>query len=267
MFKPQKPPGHKGSGPRGKVELIKNGKPGEEDFNLNILLADILRSKGIKSVLRNDWLILANKLMLRPEIVEVVSLKTGGFSTLTTLAVAHERLLPNSLFEYQQGVFKQLKATLGAGLAQWVTQDLPVFMEALSGDLKTCMAMDLEVYKNPLFVRRALLGPINHRYSQNNPIKEEHPFCQCCLLSNTYKIFEPLLTQAKTIGLHMAVYRDTKGQVQAECRINGIDWPPGADALKLYGQTWPDRGEELRRQYVLFYTSQGSALTPHNHHA
>jgi hypothetical protein len=39
--------------------------------------------------------------------------------------------------------------------------------------------------------------------------------------------------------------------MQADCRVNGEDWLAGADALRAYVATWPDRGLETRKQYVL----------------
>ena len=55
-------------------------------------------------------------------------------------------------------------------------------------------------------------------------------------------------------GIRLFATRNAEGVTQADCRINGIDWPPGVAALLKYVATWPDRGLEYRKQFVAIRT-------------
>jgi hypothetical protein len=52
--------------------------------------------------------------------------------------------------------------------------------------------------------------------------------------------------------LYAARYAD--GTVVADCRVNGEEYPMGAEHLKKYAETWPHRGLEIRKQYVAIRT-------------
>jgi hypothetical protein len=45
--------------------------------------------------------------------------------------------------------------------------------------------------------------------------------------------------------------RDEHGQASADCRVNGQEFEPGKQALRNYVKTWPPRGVEFRKQYVI----------------
>jgi hypothetical protein len=55
-------------------------------------------------------------------------------------------------------------------------------------------------------------------------------------------------------GIRLLVLRDEEGEVSADCRVSGIDWEMGKEHLIKYGETWADRGIEMRKQYVAIYT-------------
>lgn len=48
--------------------------------------------------------------------------------------------------------------------------------------------------------------------------------------------------------------RDADGTPQADCRVNGENWEPGAQALREYARTWPEAGFEFRNQSVIWQT-------------
>jgi hypothetical protein len=41
---------------------------------------------------------------------------------------------------------------------------------------------------------------------------------------------------------------------EADCRVNGEDYGPGREALLRHIATWPDRGVEFRKQFVIMQT-------------
>ena len=48
--------------------------------------------------------------------------------------------------------------------------------------------------------------------------------------------------------------RNAEGSAEADCRVNGVDWPAGKAALLKYVATWPERGFEYRKQFVAIRT-------------
>jgi hypothetical protein len=115
---------------------------------------------------------------------------------------------------------------------------------------------------SPDLRRRAVLGPVAH-YAERPAAKsdgtsgsetEEHPFCPCCLLTNSFQAFQSLLEAEGFCGIRLDAARDENGKPQADCRVNGGDWEAGAQALRNYVKTWPARGFEFRKQYVVIQT-------------
>jgi len=60
-------------------------------------------------------------------------------------------------------------------------------------------------------------------------------------------------------GIRLFASRDFDGHEQADCRVNGIEWPAGIEQLQRYIRQWPQRGFEFRKQYVVIHT-MASAL-------
>jgi hypothetical protein len=109
--------------------------------------------------------------------------------------------------------------------------------------------------------RRAILGPVAH-FMEKPPeaaaqAQEEHPFCPCCLLTNSFEAFRDLLEGDGFFCLRMFAARDQDGAAQADCRVNGEDWETGAEALRHYAGAWPAAGYEFRKQYVVLQTIAG----------
>jgi len=107
--------------------------------------------------------------------------------------------------------------------------------------------------------RRVVLGPPLQMVQKNGPIPGEHPFCPCCLFTGSFRAFEKVLRDREFHGIRMFVLRDANGHIEADCRVNGIDWPEGAAALVNYAKDWPDRGTEYRKQYIVIQTRTASS--------
>jgi hypothetical protein len=69
--------------------------------------------------------------------------------------------------------------------------------------------------------------------------------------------FQALLETDDFYGIRFYAMRDADGNPQADCRVNGEDWEPGAAALREYVAKWPERGFEFRKQYVVLQTVAG----------
>jgi hypothetical protein len=52
-------------------------------------------------------------------------------------------------------------------------------------------------------------------------------------------------------GIRLFAMRGSEGESEADCRVNGLDWEEGKQALVKYVNTWPDLGVEFRKQYIV----------------
>jgi hypothetical protein len=130
-------------------------------------------------------------------------------------------------------------------------------LDALKAEPEHCTTMVMTVPARdgkPERTRRAVLGPCTHFAATPPGASDEHPFCPCCLLTNSFETFEELFEADAFYGLRLLALRNGEGQPAADCRINGDDWEKGAQALRNYVGTWPHGGFEMRKQYVVLQT-------------
>jgi hypothetical protein len=253
-YSPVKPEGNEGVGAEGRITYSDGECSWEESFNLIEILENALQKHNLASERRNGWLVVNNDLYLRPEFVRFESLEPSGVRTVTSISIAHEKYVPEGLFEYQHASEDDMNSALTAGINNWIEIDLPVILDAVRNSLETCSAMDLDFPEPARRIRRALLGPVLHLASRDIEIEEEHSFCPCCLLTNSFEAFRQQLDGEGIYGIRLLVLRDEDGELSADCRVNGIDWELGREHLKKYGETWTGRGFEMRKQYVVIYT-------------
>lgn len=159
------------------------------------------------------------------------------------------------MFEYQHAQGDDVNSALSAGVSNWIEFDLPVLLDAINNSLKTCDALDFESQDSSCYVRRALLGPILHLADSDIELDEEHPFCPCCLFTNSFEAFEQQRNGEGLYGIRLLALRDKDGGLSADCRVNGIDWELGKEQLKKYAESWAGSGVEMRKQYVVIYTA------------
>jgi hypothetical protein len=169
--------------------------------------------------------------------------------------VGHSKLVPNGVFEYQHSSGGDVRTSFATGFRMWAQIDLPVFLEADAEKPANTMMMDFEIGEAKVELpcnRRVVLGPTQHftRAPLASDVGEEHTFCPCCLFTRSVDAFRPLLAQDAFFGIRLYAMRDTDGTLRADCRVNGADYPAGAEALVRYAGTWPDLGFEFRKQYV-----------------
>jgi hypothetical protein len=210
----------------------------------------------------NDLYLAALGLMLAPRGLEIVTTDAGHIRTVSIVRAVHPKAFSDGLFEYQHGVGADLREALHFGLNQWAQLDVPVLCDALREKPEQCSMMEMTFPAEdgrPERPRRAVLGPTGHMVRLPPPDgEEEHPFCPCCLTTNCMEAFMPLFKADETLGLRLFAMRNEDGETSADCRINGEDFEEGKAALRAYAQTWPQRGFELRKQYVLFQSPGGA---------
>lgn len=251
---PSRPEGNPGRG--SSVSVAFSGVASRtERLDLLKLLSSTLTSHSIDHRLLDGWLILGNDIMLLPELVSLEPRDDGGAKTTTTISVCHAIHLPGGLFEYQHSVSDTVANSITKGFDSWIQLDLKTLMEAIKDDESDCMSMVLDfpgtAEVNP-FKRRVVLGPTMHYVTQvDQESEEEHLFCPCCLFTNSLSAFHSQLESEGFFGLRLFASRDADGAIEADCRVNGTDWPAGANELINYAEKWPPRGLEFRKQFVV----------------
>jgi hypothetical protein len=239
-----------------------------ENINLVELAARVLNNRGSATTTHDSWLEHCDSgLVLLPMIVGHVPLDHGGIRTVTTIEVHHPQLQANGIFEFQHATGPSLEDSICQGFDQWAQTDLVVFLDALRDKPSTCMLWELEFPakdRRPARKRRAVLGPVAHLMAKppaaiSRPAihgdAEEHDFCPCCLLTRSFPAFKSLFEVDEFYGIRLYVMRDEHGVTQADCRVNGRDWPNGVPALCKYAEIWPQAGFEFRKQYVVIQST------------
>jgi len=228
-----------------------------QTIDLIQLLAECLDDKGFASVLRNSWLILDSELYLTPRILSLEDRVNGGLRAATTIQACHPDFGAQGIFEFLHSSGENPLAALRSGFDSWIDMDLPVLLDALAKRPGRCATMQMgfpaEEDSGPL-TRLILFGSAG-RYCVDAVQEEEgHPFCDCCLFTNSMEAFLPLLREDAFYAIRLFAARDPDGVFSADCRVNGEEWPEGAEALLQYAQTWPGGGFEYRKQYIAIKT-------------
>lgn len=247
---PELSPDNPGTGHVFKTAFSDGDKTWEEKINLVACLAEVLDEGHPDYSLHESWIVLSNDIIFQPQIVSLDPLEDGGVSTATTIEIAHGKKIPKGIFEYQHATGDTIKESVIKGFKGWLQMDLAAIIDAVSDTITECSSLKMR-FPDRENDRVVLLGPIMYYAEEDIDIEEEHPFCRCCLFTNNFKAFEKLIADDDIYGIRFFAARDQNGQIEADCRINGIDFEAGKKALIAYGSTWPDRGLEFRKQYVV----------------
>lgn len=264
---PAKPAGNPGIGTKARLSLSNGERSWTEEIDVVESAARALGMEGHavewgKDLLQHS----ASGMVIKPQLVGL-QLLDNGVQTVTTVEVRHPEAIPDGIFEYQHSTGDNSADALEKGFAQWAQMDLVVLLEALRDNPENCTMMELEFPEvaGVTKKRRAILGPVAHlatepppSYSRGEREEEHPPFCTCCLLTNSFEAFKPLLEDDHFYGIRLFAARDENGTPQADCRVNGEDFAAGAQALRKYAARWPRAGYEFRKQYVVVKTVTGA---------
>lgn len=245
-------------GPEFSVTFHNDQGSWEESVNLLDVMSEVMAQSGVELTRKGDSLVDPKTgFEFRPEFLSLEP-GEGSVSTCSVTTVIHPKICPDGIFEYQHAAGDDLAGSFRQGFEMWEQTDYATLKEAVlpKPDNLTHMEMKLPDGR----VRRILLGPVAHYVedeeahlagSKCSPDGDEHPFCPCCLFTNTLMAFKPLLDTDDFYALRMFASRDETGRAQADCRVNGHDDRKGMAELKKYINQWPQAGFEFRKQYVL----------------
>jgi len=234
-----------------------------EEDDLAVSLAATLNALKHQAVVKGDWVELEGGFFLLPQVVGVAPKDDSGVKTTSTIQISHPELVPGGVFEFQHSTGANVRESFTQGFKGWAELDLPVFLDAQRDKAKTCMYMEMKQGQEATSVlaadRRIVLGPPLQMVQKTNPISGEHVFCPCCLFTHSFRAFDGILKAREFHGIRLFVMRDADGHIQADCRVDGVDCPAGAEELLKYAKDWPDRGLEYRKQYVCIQTRASSS--------
>lgn len=251
--------GNPGVGSAGTVELSNGNREWTEELDLFALAATALM-KFDHAVKPGDGCIIHQDtgLFILPQIVNFHILDDSSVRAATTIEIHHPSWGEQSgIFEYQHTAGSSLNEAILNGFEQWTQTDFVAILDSLQTHPASCMMMQMELPSHgdvSARNRRIILGPVMHytsRPAANTATDEEHAFCPCCLFTNSLTAFQDLLESDRLYGIRLYASRDADGICQADCRVNGEDWPTGVQPLTQYAERWPDRGLEFRKQYVI----------------
>ena len=236
-----------GVGVDGKCAFTNGIDTWEENFNLLDNLKSVFDNNKIQYSSTGDFIIV-DTIFFKPEIVGIQPLENRDVRTITIISYFHQNLITSGSFEFQHSVGSNINESVNKGFNDWFLYDFPVIIESILEKQKHCTTMLLKFENRS---RKIFLGPVMHLRKNKNNEKEEHPFCQCCFITNNFQNFEKYLKDSNFYGIRMYSFRDQDGQINADCRINGFDHELGKKSLIEYVKTWPDLGFEVRKQYVV----------------
>lgn len=232
------------------------------DAELTLALFEVLTAEAIKLKWQDNYLALDEGLLLAVERVETVVLAEDKCRTCTRIYASHAAYFPQGLSEYQHAMGVTESEAMLEGLRAWAKMDLLALLDATREQPLNCTVIEMNTSaeaENSSSFRQVILGPVAHLASQPEPRKkEEHPFCPCCLFTESMPAFHDLLQTSDFLGIRLFASRDNEGKLAADCRVNGEDFVPALEYLKQYAEKWPQRGLEFRKQYVVVRTSSHS---------
>jgi hypothetical protein len=245
------PMGRRGADPQSDV-------PHDVPEALIVLLAEVLQRCGHEPRVDGRTLSLANGIMLETELEELARLSPGAVRTSTRITARHVNAFPHGLMEYQHASGGSTVDSISRGFMGWAEMDLVTLEDALLDSPQTSSVLR-KSYDGPslgqTLEREFILGPTVHVATLPLPDGvDHHPFCPCCLLTNSFEAFDALLKEDRILGIRLFTAVNPDGEEVADCRVNGEDFVEGANALRRYVSTWPRRGYEYRKQYVVIRT-------------
>ena len=227
------------------------------------LLHQVLLGRDIACTVDGHELVLDSGLRLSPHAIGADPRENGGWQISSVIEARHPALFADGLFEYQHAVGEGPEEATLSGFENWARVDLPALQAAIGADDAPELQMltlryGAEETGTPL-ARAVVLGPLAHYRSEpaNDAAacsEDDHGSCPCCLFTRSLYAFNDLLKTRQFLGIRLFASRDADGQCEADCRVNGHDFPAALPLLRAYAARWPQAGLEFRKQYVVVRT-------------
>lgn len=252
----------------GEVTVRHGGTSRTEAFDAAETLDRVLHQREFLFSRDGDRFTLAGSgLELAPIVLGVHPMPDGRCQTVSTVTVRHPTLIPDGLFEYQHSKGRFVAGGLATGFGEWIETDLVVLVEAVTGELDSCTAVDLIVPAmaagQRAWARRMFVGPVDVRFSSaaggppKQPRSDGAAHGPSTLLLRSAETFVDQIESDATFGIRFYAMRQADGSAGADCRVNGEEFEPGKAAARRYVKTWPGRGSQAQKQYVVIRSADG----------
>ena len=257
-------PGNPGTGTSIACGFSNAERTWSENADLLQILSSTMRDAGHTVRVKKGWLEVDDGFIILPQFVSMQPLEPSGVSTCSTIEVRHSDRIPHGVFEYQHSNGEYLTVSFAKGFEKWLEIDFAVLQDAVLKEPKKSMSLQMTFPAkggNPPMYRRVLLGPVSFNRADSSgapPLDDEHqPFCPCCLFTSLSEPLKPHLEDTGFCAIRFFATRDADGVPAADCRINGMDWELGKQALLEYVGRWPGQGFEFRKQYGVLQSVEG----------
>ena len=189
----------------------------------------------------------------------------GLLQVAATIQIHHKELFPNGIFEYQYGEFSDgLAKGIKSAFYSWVILDWNALVDAADPENAKNMNQVIEMnfddkppVKRHLFFGNMIAYPnINEEEAKKKGIDTEQyadEFCPCCFFTRTIESFSKQINNTgKNYAIRLFALKDPNGDLKADCRINGEEYPEAEENLKKYAETWKKSDiMKFRKQYVI----------------
>lgn len=253
----------------GNIKGIKGS--GGSDFLIVHALFGILQNRGwdveiLDSETGNDkWIhVKDNDYYLFPALINFYSDENNELKISATIQIHHKEIFPNGIFEY---VYPQKKAeNVIGGLFElfetWADLDWLTLCDCLKFEKSEFMSMRIDLNKEKTQARHIFYGSVlsypnidveeaKSKGIDVDPYIDE--FCPCCLFTNSMEAFDKQIKDtSQNYAIRLFAMKNPDGEVDADCRINGEEYPQAENYLKKYAKTWKDCDiMKMRKQYVI----------------
>ncbi len=156
------------------------------------------------------------------------------------------------------GIGNGMESAISQATGQWVAGVLPVL--ARWRDKHTCLVGDLSLVETRGGAFEAILSPVVIRGGEASVPQGTTEDDGVFKVVRQAVESDRLKPRVHWLELFVAL---TNGEVQATCRLDNRDWIPGQEALKKFGETFPETDSPINscRQFVLLLPRHGDRET------
>lgn len=180
-------------------------------------------------------------------------------SSRLIIKVRHEKFFPHGIFEYSYGFGKDAAEAIEHAIFRWIELDFNAFHDLLC-ESKAVFREGNKLELVSISTNGGILGwevvltDIIHLESETQKVKINQDEIYLDMLD---LITGSLLCEKGVYGIKYFAMQDESGNIQLDCRLNGIDWEEGRRALGNYVLNWGIQNElHWRKQYVLIVNKE-----------
>ncbi|MBK8093271.1 MAG: hypothetical protein IPK32_15100 [Verrucomicrobiaceae bacterium] len=252
--------GHMAHGPVVTISFSSARRSWNEAFDLRDMLLSTLVEKGFAAEKSPDGDVMFSGYVFRPELSSFQPLDDGeGSRSCTIISFDHSGLGCHRCFEWQHSIGETLEEACRVGFEKWCKTDLVALLDATRNRAEDCTCMEM-AFPNRSPGKRCVFSPVEIVANPasdldliNSSDPDSHSFCPCCLTTACMKELKPYIEGTGFTGVRYFVMRDNEGNLNADCRVNGLEFDPGKAALIRYAESWPGTGFQYRKQYVVVH--------------